>query len=84
MGLLCLVPFPLLVGTLTGSRVVMGIGVGGILLLAASYIPFVIHAAKRDHIVGLVSPFFLTVRSFALLCGLGMGFIKEILLKRES
>ena len=84
MGLLSLVAFLLLIGALTTSRLVLGIGVCGIPLLGASYIPFMIQAIKKDLFIGLISPFLLTVRSFALLCGLGIGFIKEVWLKRES
>jgi len=83
MGLLSLVTLLLLIGVLTTLRSIIGIGVGGILLLCVSYIPFTIQAVKKDITVGVVSPFLLTVRSVALLCGLGIGFIKEILLKRK-
>ena len=74
----------LLVGSLVIPRLIIGIMVSGVLLLIASYVPFIIYVAKRDHVVGLVSPFFLTIRASALLCGLIAGFIKEGLLVKGS
>lgn len=45
-------------------------------------VPFIIKALKRDFVVGLISPFFLFLRSLAQFLGIFKGFIDVFLLKK--
>lgn len=79
MGLICLIGLMLIISLVATSLLILEIAVAATILLCLSCVPFIIMAMKRDFVIGIVSPFFLILRSLALLLGLGIGFIKEIL-----
>jgi len=83
MFLILLMTLLILFYPIFGGKTLLGLS-GIVVLFLLSMFPFIIFALKRDVCVAAISPFLVFLRAICCLYGMGIGFIREVILKNRS